>query len=130
MTGLKTVIVMVANMRVITREMGIVLLEIEDKAEVISKVLCMVKVEEVVDLIKSPNVRCPRVVSKTVDKDKMRCQYCNEFGHFIRECSKRNRDEEEARCFSDMNSDYYENEGYDDVYDEDYDDEVFATLNN
>ena len=29
-----------------------------------------------------------------------------------------------------MNLDYYENEGYDDVYDEDYDDEVFATLNN
>ena len=29
-----------------------------------------------------------------------------------------------------MNSDYYENEGYGDVYDEDYDDEVFATLNN
>ena len=34
---------------------------------------------------KSPNVRCPRVASKTVDKDKMRCHYCNEFGHFIRE---------------------------------------------
>ena len=29
-----------------------------------------------------------------------------------------------------MNSDYYKNEWYDDVYDEDYDDEVFATLNN
>ena len=42
---------------------------------------------------KSPNVRCTRVVSKTVDKDKMRCHYCNEFGHFIRECPKRNRDE-------------------------------------
>ena len=69
-------------------------------------------------------------MSKTVDKDKMRCHYCNEFGHFIRECSKRNRDEEEAQHFSSMNSDYYENEGYDDVYDEDYDDEVFATLNN
>ena len=46
------------------------------------------------------------------------------------ECSKRNRDEEEAQCFSGMNSDYYENEGYDDVYDEDYDHEGFATLNN
>ena len=41
---------------------------------------------------KSPNVKCPRVASKAVDKDKMRCHYCNEFGHFIRECSKRNRD--------------------------------------
>ena len=45
---------------------------------------------------KSPNVRHPRIASKTVDKDKMRCHYCNEFGHFIRECSKRNRDEKEA----------------------------------
>ena len=60
----------------------------------------------------------------------MRCHYCNEFGHFIRECSKRSRDEEEAQCFSGLNSDYYENDRYDDVYDEDYDDEVFATLNN
>ena len=47
-------------------------------------------------LDKSPNVRCPRVASKTVDKDKMRCHYCNEIGHFIRECSKRSKDEEEA----------------------------------
>ena len=42
---------------------------------------------------KSPNVRRPRVASKTVDKDKMRCHYCNEFGHFIRECSKKTRHE-------------------------------------
>ena len=42
---------------------------------------------------KSPNVRRPRVASKTVDKEKMRCHYCNEFGHFIRECSKKTRDE-------------------------------------
>ena len=32
---------------------------------------------------KSPNVRHPRVASKTLDKDKMRCHYCNEFGHFV-----------------------------------------------
>ena len=69
-------------------------------------------------------------MSKTVDKDMMRCHCCNEFGHFIRECSKRNRDEEEARRFSGMNSNYYENDRYDDVCDEDHDDEVFATLNN
>ena len=68
-------------------------------------------------------------MSKTVDKDKMRCHYCSEFGHFIRECSKRSRDEEEARCFSGLNSDYYEDDRYNNVYDEDYDDEVFATLN-
>ena len=64
-----------------------------------------------------------------MDNDKMRCHYCNEFGHFIRECSKRDRDKKEAQCFSSMNSDYYENDEYTDVYDEDYSDEVFATLN-
>ena len=75
---------------------------------------------------KSPNVRCHRVASKTVDKDKIRCHYCNEFGHFIRECSKREGDEKEARCFNGLSSDYYE----DDLYTgEDYDDEMFATLN-
>ena len=75
---------------------------------------------------KSPNVRRPRVASKTVDKDKMRCHYCNEFGHFIRECSKKTRDEKETGQFSGMSMDYYG----DDLYTgEDYDDEVFATLN-
>ena len=74
---------------------------------------------------KSPNVRRPRVASKTVDKDKMRCHYCNEFGHFIRECSKKTRDEKKAGQFSGMSMDYYG----DDLYTgEDYDDEVFATL--
>ena len=75
---------------------------------------------------KSPNVRRPRVASKTVDKDKMRCHYCNEFGHFIRECSKKARDEKKTGQFSGMSMDYYG----DDLYTgEDYDDEVFATLN-
>ena len=56
----------------------------------------------------------------------MRCNYCNEFGHFVRECLKKNRDEKEARYFNGLSSDYYE----DDLYTgEDYDDEVFATLN-
>ena len=41
----------------------------------------------------SPNVRRPRVASKTVNKDKGRCFYCNEFGHFIKECSKKTEDE-------------------------------------
>ena len=66
------------------------------------------------------------MASKTVDKDKMRCHYCNEFGHFIRECSKETRDEKKAGQFSGMSMDYYG----DDLYrGEDYDDEVFATLN-
>ena len=75
---------------------------------------------------KSPNIRRPRVARKTVDKDKMRCHYCNEFGHFIRECSKRNRDKNKTGHFNGMSMDYYE----DDLYTgEDYDDDVFATLN-
>ena len=56
---------------------------------------------------KSPNIRRPRVASKTVDKDKMRCHYCNEFGHFIRECSKKNRDENKTGHFNGMSMDYY-----------------------
>ena len=56
---------------------------------------------------KSPNIRRPRVASKAVDKDKMRCHYCNEFGHFIRECSKKTRDEKKAGQFSGMSMDYY-----------------------
>ena len=76
--------------------------------------------------VKSPNVRRPRVASKTVDKDKMRCHYYNEYGHFIRECSKKNRDENKTGHFNGMSMDYYE----DDLYTgEDYDGEVFATLN-
>ena len=61
---------------------------------------------------KSPNVRRPRVASKTVDKDKMRCHYCNEFGHFIRECSKKSRDENKTGHFNGMSMDYYENDLY------------------
>ena len=73
---------------------------------------------------KSPNVRRPRVASKTVDK--MRCHYCNEFGHFIRECSKKTRDEKKTGQFSGMSMDYYGDDLYTGEY---YDDEVFATLN-
>ena len=55
---------------------------------------------------KSPNVIRPRVASKTVDKDKMRCHYCNEYGHFIRECSKKNRDENKTGHFNGVIMDY------------------------
>ena len=75
---------------------------------------------------KSPNVRRPRVASKTVDKDKMRCHYCNEYGLFIRECSKKNTDENKTGHFNGMSMDYYENDLY---TGEDYDDDVFASLN-
>ena len=75
---------------------------------------------------KSPNVRRPRVASKTMNKDKMRCHYCNEFGHFVRECSKKSRDENKAGHFNGMSIDYYGDGLY---TGEDYEDEVFATLN-
>ena len=81
----------------------------------------------------SPNVRRSRVASKTVDKDKDRCFYCNEYGHFIGECPKKIEDEK-ARRFSRINTEYYEDGQYSDyedtgIYTDDYDDEVFATLN-
>ena len=95
MTDLKIMIILVAKMGLLVSEMGMVLLEIEDKAEEILEVHPMVKVEDEVGLIKVQMLRHP-VVSKTVDKDKMRYHYCNEIGNFIRECSKRSRDEEEA----------------------------------
>ena len=82
----------------------------------------------------SPNVRRPRVASKTIDKDKGRCFYCNEFRHFIRECPKKIEDEK-SRRFSRMDTDYNQDGQYSDyddtgIYTDDYDDEVFATLNN
>ena len=52
MTGLKTVIVMVASMGIIAKEVGMVLLEIEDKAKKMLEVTCMVKVEDEVGLTK------------------------------------------------------------------------------
>ena len=52
MTGLKTVIEVVASKGVMAKEMRIVLLEIENKAEEILEVHSMVKVEDEVDLIK------------------------------------------------------------------------------
>ena len=41
-------------------------------------------------------MRCPRVTSRTPDKDKLRCHYCKEFGHFIKNCLKRLKDEKRA----------------------------------
>ena len=81
----------------------------------------------------SPNVRRPRVASKTVNKDKGRCFYCNEFGHFIKECSKKTEDER-SRRYSRMDTNYHQEGQYSDyddtgLYTDDYDDEVFATLN-
>ena len=81
----------------------------------------------------SPNVRRPRVASKTVDKDKGRCFCCNEFGHFIRECPEKIDDEKSGR-FSRMDTENNQDGQYSDyddtsIHSDDYEDEVFATLN-
>ena len=81
----------------------------------------------------SPNVRRPSVASKIINKDKGRFFYCNEFGHFIRECPKKIEDEK-SRRFSRMATDYNQDGQYSDYDDpgictDDYDDKVFATLN-
>ena len=81
----------------------------------------------------SPSVRRPRVASKTVNKDKGRCFYCNEFGHFIKECSKKTEDER-SRRYNRMDPDYQQEGQYSDyddtgLFTDDYNDEVFATLN-
>ena len=52
MTDLRIMIKLVAQMGLMVREMGMVLLEIEGKAEEISEVHSMVKVEDEVGLIK------------------------------------------------------------------------------
>ena len=41
-------------------------------------------------------MRCPRVASRIPDKDKLRCHYCKEFGHFIKNWLKRRKYEERA----------------------------------
>ena len=44
----------------------------------------------------SPNVRRPRIAGKAIDKDKDRCHYCKEIGHFMKDCDKRKRDEKKS----------------------------------
>ena len=45
---------------------------------------------------RGPNIRGPKIASKTPDKDKMRCHYFQGIGHFAKECKKRIKDEEWA----------------------------------
>ena len=52
MTDLRIMIILVAKMELMVREMGMVLLEIEGKAKEISEVHSMVKVEDEVGLTK------------------------------------------------------------------------------
>ena len=80
----------------------------------------------------SPNVRRPRVASKTVDKDKGRCYYCHKFGHFISECQKKTEDEKGDRRFNSMresqNNEYKADYDCYAAYDTEYEDDVFAIL--
>ena len=41
----------------------------------------------------SPNVWHPKVASKTIDKDKGRCYYSKEIGHFVSKCTKKIEDD-------------------------------------
>ena len=50
----------------------------------------------------SPNVRCPRVASRTIDKDKGRCYYCKEIGHFVSKCTKKIEDERGQARYNSM----------------------------
>ena len=50
----------------------------------------------------SPNVRCPRVASKTVDKDKDRCYYCKEIRHFVNKCTKKVEDDRRQVRYNSM----------------------------
>ena len=109
------------------------LLETEAKIMAILVETKEVEAEVEVDLIQVPVSEDPRVASKTVNKDKGRCFYHNEFGHFIKECSKKTEDER-SRRYSRMDSDYQQEGQYSDyddtgLFTNDYDDEVFATLN-
>ena len=61
----------------------------------------------------------------------MRCHYCNEPGHFMRECQKHSCDKGGSQHFSGLNSEYYDDEYDDDYedYEEEYEEDVFASLN-
>ena len=50
----------------------------------------------------SPNVQCPRVASKMVDKEKGRCCYCKEIGHFVNECTKKIEDDRRQVRYNSM----------------------------
>ena len=68
----------------------------ETEAKIMAILVETKEVEAEVDLIQVPMSE-DRVASKTVNKDKGRCFYCNEFGHFVKEYSKKTEDERSRR---------------------------------
>ena len=102
---------------------------LETEVRIMATLVETKEVEVEVDLIQVPML----VASKPVNKDKGRCFYCNEFGHFAKECSKKVEDERNGR-YSRMDTDYHQDGQYSDyddtgLFTDDYEDEVFATLN-
>ena len=49
-----------------------------------------------------PNKKHPRVASKTIDKDKGRCYYCKEIGHFVSKCTKKIEDDRRQARYNSM----------------------------
>ena len=96
MTDLRTVIVMVVKMGIIFKRNGNGTFRNRGQGKRNFRGTLHGKSRGSSTFDKSLNVRHPKVVSKAVGKDKMRCHYCNEFGHFKRECSNRNKDEKDA----------------------------------
>ena len=44
---------------------------------------------------KSPNTKCPRVLGKPFNKDRIRCFRCKEFGHIQKDCQEGNKPHKE-----------------------------------
>ena len=44
-------------------------------------------------------IKKPRIASRTPDKDRQRCHYCKEIGHFIRECRKKDQDQRRQSAY-------------------------------
>ena len=58
----------------------------------------------------SPNTKRPRVAGKPIDKDKDRCFYCKEYGHFIKNCPRKVGNQRYQNKFSTIQEQYGESE--------------------
>ena len=75
----------------------------------------------------------PRIASRTPDKDKMRCHFCKEFGHFMKNCLKRLKDEERAaklHVVTPMTLQQETVEDNEDCYDDELEEHTTEHLNN
>ena len=67
---------------------------------------------------RSPTKRKPRIASRTINKDKDRCHYCHEFGHWERDCQRKHADQKKKaaqkasnKTYEDMSQDYQAPQG-------------------